>query len=131
MCVTLNRSLLFVVVPTLISWRKTKIFAGFNLENWLKVTSLDIWMHRCQLFCHHEGMYLDKYIQVTKHKDILHPSYSESLFLHTVKQNSTFFYLGFLWRIFIIRRKAGEGGGYLFISFLPLPLALYISKFSW
>ena len=33
-----------------------------------------------------------------------------------------FFYLGFLSRIFTIHRTAGEGRGYLFIVFLPLPL---------
>ena len=43
-----------------------------------------------------------------------------------VKQNSLsfFFCLGFLSRIFTIHRTAAEGGGYLFISFLPLPLAI-------
>ena len=34
-----------------------------------------------------------------------------------------FFYLGFLSRTFTIHRTAGEGGGYLFNSFLPLPPA--------
>ena len=34
-----------------------------------------------------------------------------------------FFYLGFLSRIFTIHGTAEERGGYLFISFLPLPLA--------
>ena len=34
-----------------------------------------------------------------------------------------FFYLGFLSRTFMIHRTAGEGGGYLFNSFLPLPSA--------
>ena len=35
-----------------------------------------------------------------------------------------FFYLSFLSRVFTIHRTAAERGGYLFISFLPLPLAL-------
>ena len=34
-----------------------------------------------------------------------------------------FFYLGFLSRTFTIHETAGEGGGYLFNSSLPLPLA--------
>ena len=34
-----------------------------------------------------------------------------------------FFYLGFLSQTFTIQRKAGEGGGYLFNSSLPLPPA--------
>ena len=34
-----------------------------------------------------------------------------------------FFYLGFLSPTFTIRETAGEGGGYLFNSSLPLPLA--------
>ena len=34
-----------------------------------------------------------------------------------------FFYLGFLSRTFTIHRTAGEGGGYLFNSSLPLPPA--------
>ena len=32
-----------------------------------------------------------------------------------------FFYLGFLSRTFTIHKTAGEGGGYLFNSPLPLP----------
>ena len=51
-------------------------------------------MHRCQLFCHNSGIYLDEYMQVTKHYDALHPSYSECLFLDVVKQNSLFFLCG-------------------------------------
>ena len=34
-----------------------------------------------------------------------------------------FFYLGFLSRTFTIHSTPGEGGGYLFNSFLPLPPA--------
>ena len=43
-------------------------------------------MHRCWLFCHNQGIYLDEYMQVTKH-----PTYLGSLFLDVVKQNSLFF----------------------------------------
>ena len=48
--------------------------------------------------------------------------------LRAVKQNLPFvfcffFYLGFLSQIFTIHRTAREGGSYLFIFFLPLPLA--------
>ena len=56
-------------------------------------------------------------------------TYTESLFLHVVNHNlpylfSCFFFcLVFLSRIFTIHRTAGEGGGYLLISFLPLPPA--------
>ena len=56
--------------------------------------------------------------------------YSESLFLHIAKHNFLFsflflffFYLAFLSRLFTINRTAGEGGGYLLVSFLPLPTA--------
>ena len=41
-----------------------------------------------------------------------------------------FFYLGFLSRIFTIHRTAGEGGGYLFNSSLPLPPASQTHKHS-
>ena len=52
------------------------------------------------------------------------PTYTESLFLHVFKHNLLFFfYLAFLSRIFTIHRTPGEGGGYLFISFLPIPPA--------
>ena len=27
----------------------------------------DIWMHRCQLFCHNQGIYLNEYMQVAEH----------------------------------------------------------------
>ena len=53
-------------------------------------------------------------------------TYTESLFLHVVNHNLPylfscfFFYLVFLSRIFTIHRTAGEGGGYLLISFLPV-----------
>ena len=39
-----------------------------------------------------------------------------------------FFYLGFLSRTFIIHRTAGEGGGYLYNSSLPLPPASQILR---
>ena len=97
-----------------------------NTSGWLlllKVSSLDIWMHRRQLFCHNQGIYLDEYIQVTEHEDASHPAYSESLFLDVLKQKSLFFLFRFFSLIFTIHRTAGEEGGYLFISFLPLPLA--------
>ena len=68
-------------------------------------------MHRCQLFCHNQGIYLDEYIQVTKHSDALPPSYSKSLFLVVVKQNSLFLYMDFLSQTFTIHRIAGEAGG--------------------
>ena len=51
---------------------------------------------------------------------------TESLFLHVVKHKLFFFvfiYLSFAPRIFTIHRTAGEGGGYLLITFLPLPPA--------
>ena len=58
------------------------------------------------------------------------PTYTKSLLLHVLKHNLLFllffcfvFHLAFLSRIFTIHRTPGKGGGYLFISFLPiLPL---------
>ena len=41
------------------------------------------------------------------------------------------FYLGFLSQSFPIHRTAGEGGGYLFNSFLPLPPVSQILDISW
>ena len=70
---------------------------------------MDIWMHRCRLFCHNKGIHLDEYIQVTKHYDALHPSYPESLFLDVVKKNWIFFFLDSLSRMFTIHRTAVEG----------------------
>ena len=52
-------------------------------------------MHRCPIFCHNQRIYLDEYMHLTMHLDTLHPSYSESLFLHVVKQNSLFLLSGF------------------------------------
>ena len=40
---------------------------SFPLGDYLKASSLDIWIHRCQLFCHNQGIYLDEYMQVGKH----------------------------------------------------------------
>ena len=114
--------------------------------------SFDIWIHRSQLFCHNQGIYLNEYgsscqietsplicsanqwtgfciIGTSVMKDSRRSSstYTESLFLHVVKHNLLFlflfFYLAFLSRIFTIHRTAGEGGGYLLIFFLPLPPA--------
>ena len=55
-------------------------------------------------------------------------TYTESLFLYVVKHNLVFlfqffFLSGFFSQIFSIHRTAGEGGDYLLIFFLPLPLA--------
>ena len=33
----------------------------------LNASSFDIWMHKCQLFCHTQGIYLNEYLQVAKH----------------------------------------------------------------
>ena len=46
-------------------------------------------------------------------------------FLYFSGNHSTvcFFYLGFLSRTFTVHRTAGEGGGHLFNSSLPLPPA--------
>ena len=65
-------------------------------------------MHRCQLFCNNQGIYLAEYIQVTKY---FHPSYSESLFLDAVEQSSLFFYVGILSQIFTIHRTAEHQPG--------------------
>ena len=73
-------------------------------------------------------MYLDEYIQVTKH---FHPSHSESLFLDVVKQNSLFFYLDFLSQIFTIHRTAGKWEAislYPFCNFHSLHRHLDISQ---
>ena len=48
------------------------------------------------------------------------------LFLHVVKHNLLFLFfcifdLAFFSRKFTLHRTAGEGGGYLLLSFLPLP----------
>ena len=114
--------------------------------------SFDIWMHRSQLFCHNQGIYLNEYgsscqietsplicsanqwtgfciigTSVIKDSRRSSSTYTESLFLHVVRHNLIFvlffcfFYLAFLSRIFTIHRTAGEGGGCLPISFLPLP----------
>ena len=93
---------------------------SFHLEDSLKVTSLDIWMHRCHLFCHNQAIYIEEYIQVTKHWDALHLSYSESLFLDVVKQNLLFFLSGFSFTNIFISIFMFI---YLFIFFLRLPLA--------
>ena len=112
--------------------------------------SFDIWMHRSQLFCHNQGIYLNEYgsscqietsplicsanqwtgfciIGTSVMKDSRRSSstYTESLFLHVVKHDLFFFLfsLAFLSQIFTIHRTAGEGGGYLLIFFQPLPSA--------
>ena len=82
--------------------------------------SFDIWMHRSQLFCHNQGIYLNEYgsscqietsplicsanqwtgfciIGTSVMKDSRRSSstYTESLFLHVVKHNLLFFLSGF------------------------------------
>ena len=32
------------------------------------MSSFDIWMYRCQLFCHNQGICLNEYMQVAKHQ---------------------------------------------------------------
>ena len=34
----------------------------------MKISSFDIWMYRCQLFCHNQGICLNEYMQVAKHQ---------------------------------------------------------------
>ena len=38
-------------------------------EDQLKVSSLDIWMPRCRLLCHNQGIYLDEYIRCDVSRD--------------------------------------------------------------
>ena len=33
----------------------------------LNASSFGIWMHKRQLFCHNQGIYLTEYMQVAKH----------------------------------------------------------------
>ena len=63
---------------------------------------------------------------VLKDKYNIDKSYLEKKIPDTsglVKKIFFFFYLGFLSRTFTIHGTAGEGGGYLFNSSLPLPPA--------
>ena len=50
--------------------------------------------------------------------------FAKLIFFAQIKELSSFFlYLAFLSRTFTIHKTAGEGGGYLFNSSLPLPPA--------
>ena len=65
-------------------------------------------------------------------RDLRH-EISKTLFTHIHRESALTCctccsYMAFLSRIFTIHRKAGEGGGYLLISFLPLPPALHTQK---
>ena len=119
-------------------------------------------MHRCQLFCRNQGIYLDEYMQVGWHwlfhdegacrikaglliysgnqwsgfnmrgTSVMKESRCTSPIIHRKSVLTCckaefaflfcfFFYLTFLSQIFTTHRTAGEGKGYLLISFLPLP----------
>ena len=108
-------------------------------------------MHRYQLFCHNQGIYLNGYgsscqiessplicsakqwtglciigTSVIKDSRRSLSTHTQSLFLHVVNHSllfCLFFYLGFASRLFTIHKTAGKGGGYLFISFLSFPPA--------
>ena len=89
---------------------------------------MDIWVHRCRLFCHSQWIYLDEYIQVTKHcyanqwtgfymigtsvrKELRRSSHIilwESAFRCHKAELASFFYLGFLSPIFTVKRTAGD-----------------------
>ena len=101
----------------------------------LKASSFDIWMHRSQLFSHNQGIYLNQYgsssqIETSSLiyfankwtgfcRDLRHERF-KALFIH-IHRESNLLVLAFVSRIFKIHRTAGEGAGYLLISFLPLP----------
>ena len=56
---------------------------------------------------------------------------TDSISIFFSNPNFFFFYLGFLSRTFMIHGTAGEGGGYLFNSSLPLPSLHRHLDISW
>ena len=60
---------------------------------------------------------------MTKHSDVLHPSYSKSLFLDGVKLNSLFFLPGFSFTNIYDSQDSRESGRLSLYILLPLPLA--------
>ena len=120
-------------------WRKEKLFAErvapYNLKNWVKLVIylLELWnfMHN-SMFIGDEVIVKMRY--QLEHWDFIHNSFfvGDELIIEMRYNrkivnwqkyctNNIFFYLGFLSRTFTIHRTAGEGGGYLFKSSLPLP----------
>ena len=80
------------------------------------------------LFCKSKDWFLyNRDLRHEKFKTLL-SAYTEILFLHVVKHILlflvfVFFYLAFVLRMFTIHKTVVEWGGYLLISFLPLPPA--------
>ena len=119
----------------------------------------DISMHRCQLFCHNQGIYLNEKYNISRietsplicsanqwtgfciigtsvMKDSRRSSstYTESLFLHVVKHNLLFFVFflsGFSFTNIYDSQDSRWRGGYLLISFLPLPPGPQTLDISW
>ena len=56
------------------------------------------------------------------HNAILEENKNRTVYI-VISKTKVFFYLGFLSQTFMNHRTAGEGGGYLFNSPLPFPLA--------
>ena len=66
-------------------------------------------------------------------KEALHLNLEGVVLVHDLRKYIyiyIFFYLGFLSRTFTNHRTAGEGGGHLFISSLPLPPASQVLRQS-
>ena len=72
----------------------------------------------CSNFLYEVSLYLK--IRVSELKKLFG---NDREYLYIKFINVFFFYLGFLSRTFTIHGTAGEGGGYLFSSSLPLPPA--------
>ena len=89
--------------------RMSSICDLYLLVYHLYVTHMSPVCHSCVIVCH-------PYVTRMYSYAIRMHSYAIRIFFF-------FFYLGFLSRAFTIHGTAGEGGGYLFNSSLPLPPA--------
>ena len=106
----------------------TSYFTGVNLNSTVKLLEkiadlLFTWFN-----CNQMKGKEDKYHAILSSQDNVHVNIGTAQIENSICQKLLgifffFFYLGFLSRTFTIHGTAGEGGGYLFNSSLPLPPA--------
>ena len=93
--------------------------AQFSHTGLTRTFFLYIWMNRCQLICHNQEVYLDEKTQMKKFFTL----HALKAALRCCKAEFTCFSICFFQKhLCVCLRTAVEGGDYLFLSFLRLPL---------
>ena len=100
-----------------------------HLEDSLKASSLDIWMHRCRLFCDNQGIYRDEYIKVKALRRSSSIIIRKSV-LRCYKVEFPFFLSGFSFANIHDSQDSMGRGDYLFMIYLICLVSVMICIFN-